>query len=101
MPNDATAYGHRDAPYDLNILAGWLDPSDTEKNVAWTRQFFEAVRPHLSGGVYVNDLDRDETEDRVRSAYGANYPRLAGLKARFDPTNLFRMNNNIRPGASA
>ena len=101
VPNDATAYGHRDAPYDLNILSGWLDPAESERNIAWTRAFFEEVRPHLSGGVYVNDLDRDETEDRVRSAYGANYARLAALKARFDPTNLFRMNNNIRPAAPA
>ena len=95
--NQETAYSHRDAPFDVNILSGWLDPADADRNVSWTRSFFEALQPHLSGGVYVNDLDRDETADRVRSAYGTNYDRLAALKARFDPTNLFRMNNNIRP----
>jgi len=96
----ATAYSHRDAPYDLIILSSWLDSAESDRNVGWTREFFTAVEPHLSHGVYVNDLDRDEGEDRVRSAYGVNYDRLASLKARYDSTNLFRVNNNITPAAS-
>ena len=59
------------------------------------------MQPFLERGVYVNDLDQDESEDRVRSAYGANYDRLAQVKARYDPTNFFRVNNNIRPAARA
>ena len=93
-----TAYAHRDAPYDLVILSGWEDPVETERNVEWTRDFFAAVRPELSGGVYVNDLG-DEGEARVREAYGDNYARLAAIKATYDPTNFFRHNQNIAPGA--
>ena len=95
-----TAYSHRDAPYDLVILSSWEDPAASDRNVAWTRALYEAISPHVSCGVYVNDLDRDETEDRVRSAYGANYERLAALKTRFDPTNFFRLNNNIKPAVA-
>jgi hypothetical protein len=94
---EETAYSHRDAPFDLVILSAWEDPAASDRNVAWTRALYTAISPHLSSGVYVNDLDRDETEDRVRSAYGVNYERLVSLKTRFDPTNFFRMNNNIKP----
>ncbi len=94
-----TAYYHRDAPYDLVILSCWTEPADTDRNVRWAREFYAAVRPHLSGGVYVNDLDRDESEDRVRSAYGGNYSRLVAIKQAYDPTNFFRVNQNIRPAA--
>lgn len=96
---DATAYAHRDLPFDLVILSSWTDPADTERNVTWTRGLYQAVRPFAPAGVYVNDLDRDETQDRVRDAYGTNYERLVALKARYDPTNFFRMNHNVRPGA--
>jgi len=96
-----TAYSHRDAPYDLVILSSWTDPAESDRNVAWTRALYAEIGPHLSSGVYVNDLDRDETEERVRSAYGVNYERLVALKTRFDPTNFFRMNNNIKPAATA
>jgi hypothetical protein len=96
-----TAYSHRDAPYDLIILSSWTDPDESDRNVAWTQALYAEIGPHLSSGVYVNDLDRDETEDRVRSAYGVNYERLVALKTRFDPTNFFRMNNNIKPAATA
>ena len=92
---DATAYAHRDLPFDLVVLASWTDPADDERNVAWTRALYEAVRPFAPAGVYVNDLDGDEGRGRVRDAYGANYDRLAMLKARWDPANVFRANHNI------
>jgi FAD/FMN-containing dehydrogenase len=98
---EETAYSHRDAPYDLVILSSWEDPAASDRNVAWTRELHAAISPHLSSGVYVNDLDRDETEERVRSAYGVNYERLVTLKAKFDPTNFFRINNTIKPSAPA
>jgi FAD/FMN-containing dehydrogenase len=94
---DATAYAHRHLPFDLVLLAGWSDPADDGANVAWTRQLYEAVRPFAPAGVYVNDLDGDEGRGRVRDAYGANYDRLAILKARWDPANVFRANHNIAP----
>jgi hypothetical protein len=91
----ATAFPHRDSHYDFLILSQWADPGDSEKNIEWTRALFEAMQPFLERGVYVNDLG-DEGEDRVRAAYGANYDRLAALKARYDPTNFFRVNQNVK-----
>jgi FAD/FMN-containing dehydrogenase len=91
-----TAYWHRDEQYDLVIISSWAAPSASEENIRWTRQFFDAVRPGLSHGVYVNDLG-DEGAERVRDAYGGNYARLLALKKRYDPTNFFHMNQNIDP----
>jgi FAD/FMN-containing dehydrogenase len=94
----ATAFPHRGGNmYDFLILSQWEDPADSEANIGWTRAFFEAMEPFLERGVYVNDLG-EEGEDRVRAAYGANYDRLAALKQRYDPTNLFRVNQNVTPG---
>jgi FAD/FMN-containing dehydrogenase len=91
-----TAYFHRDLQYDLIILSGWTDPVENERNIAWTRELFAIWEPHLARAAYVNDLG-DEGEDRARSAYGDNYARLAALKAKYDPTNFFCLNQNIRP----
>jgi FAD/FMN-containing dehydrogenase len=96
VANGDTAYAHRDAPFDLVILSSWIEPTQSERNIAWTRALYDAVRTY-GAGVYVNDLDRDEAPDRVRYAYGENYDRLAALKRRYDPTNFFRMNQNIPP----
>jgi FAD/FMN-containing dehydrogenase len=89
-----TAYFHRDLQYDAIVLSGWTDPADTQRNVNWTRELFAVWEPHLAHAAYVNDLG-DEGEDRARSAYGGNYARLVALKTKYDPTNLFRMNQNI------
>jgi FAD/FMN-containing dehydrogenase len=96
----ATAFPHRDEHYDFLILSQWADPAESEKNVEWTRSLFEAMKPFFEGGVYVNNLG-DEGEDRVREAYGANYERLLALKGKYDPTNLFRLNQNIKPPTKA
>jgi hypothetical protein len=95
--NAETAYGHRHLQFDLAIPSSWIDPADNERNVDWTRELFAAVEPELGRGVYVNDLDGDDGSERVRRAYGENYERLATLKRRYDPTNFFRMNQNIPP----
>ena len=92
----ATAFPHRRSQSELLILSQWADPAETERNVGWTRAFFEAMQPFAARGVYVNDLG-EEGEDRVRAAYGVNYDRLTSVKATYDPTNLFRSNQNIRP----
>ena len=92
----ATAFPHRDEHYDLIILSQWADPADSAKNIEWTRAFFDAMQPFLERGVYVNNLG-EEGEDRVQAAYGANYDRLLALKNMYDPTNLFRFNQNIKP----
>jgi len=91
------AFSHRDTPHALVILSNWSDPHESERNIGWTRAFFAAMQPHMAGGVYVNDMGHDEGRERVRSAYGENYPRLAATKAQYDPTNFFRMNQNIAP----
>jgi FAD/FMN-containing dehydrogenase len=96
VPPSETAYGNRDAAWDCFPIAIWDDPADDEANIDWARSLWEAMRPFSSGGVYVNNLG-DEGEDRVLAAYGLNYERLAQLKTRFDPGNLFRGNQNIRP----
>ncbi|MDH6234042.1 FAD/FMN-containing dehydrogenase [Mesorhizobium soli] len=96
VPAAATAYGGRDAAYDCFPIAIWDDPADDEANLAWGRAFWAAMRPFSTGVAYVNNLG-DEGEDRIQAAYGANYPRLVALKNKYDPTNLFRMNQNIRP----
>jgi hypothetical protein len=91
-----TAYYHRDLQYDLIALSMWTDPADTQRNIDWTRGLYAAWEPHLARAAYVNDLG-DEGEDRARSAYSNNYERLVALKNKYDPTNLFRLNQNIRP----
>jgi FAD/FMN-containing dehydrogenase len=93
----ATAYSHRRPTYDVVIISNWTDPADTERNVAWTRALFAAVQPQVSAAAYVNFLDGDEGAERVRAAYGQNYDRLVSLKRTYDPTNFFRMNQNVRP----
>jgi FAD/FMN-containing dehydrogenase len=90
----ATAFAHRRRHYDFLILSQWDDPADSPDNERWTRELFEAMSPHFRG-VYVNNLG-EEGSDRVRDAYGINYERLAGIKAAYDPDNIFRLNQNIR-----
>jgi FAD/FMN-containing dehydrogenase len=99
VPADATAYANRDAAFDCFPIAIWEDAAQDAANIAWSRAVWEAMRPFATGGVYVNNLG-EEGEERIRAAYGPNYARLAALKARYDPTNLFRLNQNIRPAAA-
>ncbi len=93
----ATAYSHRRPTYDVVIIANWTDPAANERNIAWARELFAAVQPQVSQAAYVNFLDRDDGADRIRAAYGENYDRLVALKRKYDPTNFFRMNQNVRP----
>jgi FAD/FMN-containing dehydrogenase len=95
-----TAFAHRGLPYDLVILAEWDDPAQDDTNIGWARELWAAMRPFAADAVYVNALGdaRDEGEERVRAAYGAaTYDRLADLKRVYDPANLFRVNQNIKP----
>jgi FAD/FMN-containing dehydrogenase len=99
VPAGATAYPHRDLQYLVNIHTRWSKAADDQACIAWARGLFDALTPHATGGVYVNFMPEDEAQ-RVRAgAYGANYERLARLKAKYDPDNLFQVNQNIRPGA--
>ena len=95
---DATAYPHRNANFVMNVHTRWRETADEQRSIDWARKFFAETAPHATGGVYVNFMPEDEIE-RVPSAYGANYRRLAALKAKYDPGNLFRLNQNVRPAA--
>jgi FAD/FMN-containing dehydrogenase len=96
VPNDATAYSHREPNFLINVHGRWDAAANDSKCIAWARDLFKALAPFSTGAVYVNFLTADE-EDRVKMAYGANHAKLAGIKKKYDPTNLFRMNMNIRP----
>jgi FAD/FMN-containing dehydrogenase len=96
VPADATAYRHRDAEFIMNVHGRWQDAGDDETCVGWCRDLFEATTPFATGGVYVNFMTEEE-EDRVRSAYGDSYDRMVALKDKYDPGNMFRMNQNVRP----
>jgi len=99
VPVAATAFPHRQFSWNLLLWSMWESPSDTEKNIQWTRECYEIMRPFLAGGSYGNYVT-DESEAIAREAYGPNYDRLVSLKNKYDPTNFFRMNHNIKPLAA-
>jgi FAD/FMN-containing dehydrogenase len=101
VPADATAFGHRDAEYDLIIAAIWSGREEQEAHVEWARSFWDAMQPHSTESVYVNYLS-EEGPERVRAAYGdEHWNRLVELKRKYDPQNVFRSNQNIDPGTPA
>ena len=93
---NAMAYPARDANFVLNVHGRWDDAKDDQKCIAWARDFFKVSAPYASGGAYVNFMT-DEEGDRVAAAYGSNYQRLVEIKRRYDPDNVFRTNQNIKP----
>jgi FAD/FMN-containing dehydrogenase len=97
VPDDATAFPLRDAGIIVQMDSTWEDPGDDDENIAWTRGLHAAVAPHAIDRAYVNFIG-DEGSERVAQAYGAEkYQRLVALKKKYDPTNLFRLNQNIPP----
>jgi FAD/FMN-containing dehydrogenase len=97
-PND-TAFPIRDAAYVMNFMGDWRNPRETPHHVAWVREAWNRLAPLSTGAVYLNYLGQEEkdAEALVRSAFGSNYGRLAKIKRNYDPTNLFRLNQNIKP----
>jgi len=93
---EAMAYSSRDARYVMNVHGRWESADDDECGIAWAREFFAKAQPFASRGAYINFLTEEES-DRIAFAYGATYQRLVELKKKYDPTNLFRMNQNIKP----
>jgi FAD/FMN-containing dehydrogenase len=100
VPADATAYAARDAQFTINVHGRWQDAAKDAECIGWARDLFRAAAPFASSGAYVNFLTQEEG-DRVSAAYGRNYDRLVKLKNKYDPRNLFRLNQNIRPMAYA
>jgi FAD/FMN-containing dehydrogenase len=99
VPQDATAWNYRNAKWGQVMVGVSPDPADNERMIAWTREYWAALHPYSAGGAYVNMMmdASDEGQDRVRASYGDNYDRLAAIKAKYDPGNLFRVNQNIKP----
>ncbi|HCN98254.1 MAG TPA: FAD-linked oxidase [Leclercia sp.] len=93
---EAMAYSSRDANYVMNVHGRWETAAEDERCIAWAREFFARSQPFASSGAYINFLTQEET-DRIAFAYGATWNRLVELKSKYDPTNLFRMNQNIKP----
>ena len=100
VPESATAFGSRGWPYNFVVTSAWSDPADTERNIRWTRDLFAAMGPFIADASYVNYLGGDEGAEGLRAAYGAKFERLSLLKLKYDPRNVFRMNQNVRPGAA-
>jgi FAD/FMN-containing dehydrogenase len=101
VPDDATAASHRDAPYMWHPIACWADPADTEREINWVRESSAAIKPYTTGGVYLN-FEQDEGEQHVRAGYSAEkFARLQELKDKYDPTNMFRFNQNIPPSGGS
>jgi hypothetical protein len=100
VAHDATPWGARDASFSMVIAGISPEPRDADKLKSWGRAYWKAVHPYNMGGGYVNFMFDDETEGRVQAAYGDNYMRLAVAKMKYDPKNLFRVNQNITPAAA-
>jgi FAD binding domain/Berberine and berberine like len=93
---DETAFGDRSAPFILNLLASWAEPSEDADNIAWIRGLFAKLRPAMSPGVYVNFMSGDE-QDRVPEAYHERWERIVSVKSHYDSNNFFRLNQNVPP----
>jgi FAD/FMN-containing dehydrogenase len=98
VPSDATAFGHRDARYVANMAGMWPDPAENEQNTAWVRDYYAAIEPHSEVGGYVNFASPDD-QQKAPVNYGANHQRLTEVKRRYDPGNLFHLNQNIEPSS--
>ena len=92
------AFDHRDVNFEMSIIGHWTDSGHDTANIGWARDVWTAAQPFVSPAVYANHMTADETQDRVRAAYGTEkYTKLASLKSTYDPTNFFRSNHNIAP----
>ncbi|HEX2290718.1 MAG TPA: BBE domain-containing protein, partial [Pseudonocardiaceae bacterium] len=99
VARDATAWNYRDAKWGMVIVGVSPDPADNPGMIAWARAYWAALHPYSAGGAYVNMMmdATDEGQDRVRASYGDHYDRLRQIKGKYDPNNLFRVNQNITP----
>ena len=99
VPTSATAFPHRQVGYNLLVAGEWMDPAQSQANVAWSRNSYDAMAPYFASGRYVNYLNADEVgqSDAVAAAFGANAERLRTIKRKYDPDNVFHLNQNIKP----
>jgi FAD/FMN-containing dehydrogenase len=97
VPATETAFGARAAQWDFDAIGQWTDPAESAAHIAWVREIWAALEPHLQGSVYVNHIAADDRPEKIRASFGANHQRLREIKAVYDKANLFRMNSNIPP----
>jgi len=93
---DATAFAYRNANFATVIAGMWPEASENDANIAWVRRYYDATAPHSEEGGYINFMSEDD-QGRIRANYQGNYDRLVDVKRRYDPDNLFHLNQNIRP----
>jgi hypothetical protein len=93
---EETAFAYRDVSFSPVIAGMWENPADNEANIAWVREYYEALKPHSAEGGYINFMDGDD-QARIRDNYRGNYDRLVGVKRAYDPDNVFHVNQNIKP----
>ena len=98
VPEGATAYPQRKSHYIMNVHARWRDPGQDDACIGWARKLFDAAAPFSAGTAYINFMPADEA-GRVQGVYAGNLARLAEVKRKYDPGNLFRLNHNIAPAA--
>jgi len=97
VPATSTAFDARRPQWDVDLIGQWMDPSDSARQIAWVKDVWTRIEPHMKGSAYVNHLASDDRPEKVRASYGANYGRLQQIKRTYDPTNLFHLNANITP----
>ena len=97
VPVEATAFPHRAEGYNLVVLSEWMDPTISTRCIEWARETYGTLGRFFAPGRYVNYLGDDEPGDAAAAAYGPNYPRLQQVKRKYDPENIFHMNQNVRP----
>ena len=97
VPSSETAFGLRNEQWDVNVVSQWTEAGESEQHIAWTRRLWGDVESLISGAAYVNHIAGDDAPEKIRASYGGNYERLVALKEKYDPTNLFRLNPNIKP----
>lgn len=100
VASDETAFAYRDVALSPVIAGMWENPADNDRNIAWVKGYYEALRPHSVEGGYINFMDADD-QSRIHENYKGNYARLASVKAKYDPDNVFHVNQNIKPAARA
>jgi hypothetical protein len=94
---EETAFAARRSQWDFDAIGQWAESSESQRQIDWIRATWDQCQPHLEGSAYVNHISADDGPEKIRASYGTNHGRLAAIKARYDPSNLFRLNANIRP----
>jgi Berberine and berberine like len=97
VPPDETAFSARRVQWDLDAIAQWADPAESDRHISWLRHAWSEIERHTAPASYINHISDDDRPEKIRASFGTNHDRLRRLKGVYDPTNLFRLNPNISP----